>query len=118
MDKSGGNSWESVSNGLVVGNADEERLGSLRTISYDPIDETEISGPFTRRPLSGISIRNDTPAYVQVLGPNGSPRRVFNDLGSVMSNPGLKDEFEADGQPHSKYWTDWILTTVQESRQE
>lgn len=74
-----------------------------------------------RRPLNGIVIKPNTNAYVQVVDvATGRPTYVFNEVGSLTrSNAAEVDTKKAaKRQPQHRYWTDWLLQSVHESRQE
>ena len=71
-----------------------------------------------RRPLSGLSLKEHTTAFVTVLRADGQVLTVFNDLGATQSPTGPLKANEDPSAPRSRFWTDWSLISVQESRQE
>ncbi len=90
-----------------------------------------------RRPISGISVKPDTPAYVQILDSAGNPFRIFNNLPSgaptVTSSQSLVESIGATvipsnaqpptpntpiNGPNATIWTDWLLQSVDEERVE
>ena len=76
-----------------------------------------------RRPLSGLHIKPNTHAYVQVLSvKDGSIQKVFNDIGASFQDGDAGNsatmldsgKTNLDG-PISQQWTDWLLQNVSES---
>lgn len=118
--------------------ANTEKLSNmvpkLSAAAYDPASHTsntavitfEPSGPGivngVRRPLSGISIKPNTSAFVQVINSRGDVLSVFNELGGTRP-PVSRDSTgkvltkENEG-PLDKFWTDWLLQSVTEVREE
>ena len=74
-----------------------------------------------RRPLAGVSIKPDTHAYCTVVREDGETVNVFNDLGAT-SDPltAGKDSLSDEdfGNPQSRFWTDFLLQSVTEQRNE
>jgi len=99
-------------------NAEE---GNTATLAFTPAGTSPTGN--VRRPLNGISVKPNTYAYITVVQSDGTFLKVFNDLGSTVPPPSdpvtlLKREAEDTSKPKSRYWTDWFLTNVSETRQE
>lgn len=100
-------------------------LSDYTTISYDTHHGEIYNEKFVRRPISGIAIKPNTHAYFQVVRSDSSVVKVFNEIGAVgprpksvrkgpKGNPVVVDQDKAQ----DKYWTDWFLQSVRETRQE
>ena len=87
------------------------------TIVFDAHKGEMQTQRYVRRPLSGIALKPNTHAYLQVVKSDGSVMKVFNEIGSV--NPRNAPEKPGDeNKPLNEYWTDFFLQSVSESRQE
>jgi len=118
---------------------DPEKLKSLDSLVDKDVLRSvrEVS-----RPLMGITAKPNTHAFLQVIGADGKPIKVLNQIGTVggtlndlSGSPTVLDEAvkkvggvdprsgwlskeDKGREPTSYAWTDWILLSVQEERAE
>jgi hypothetical protein len=71
------------------------------------------------RPLSGIQIKPNTHATVEIKTAAGDTLKVLNRLGrETEDGQPLANATKASGEPNSDVWTDWLLQGVHEERAE
>lgn len=71
------------------------------------------------RPLSGIQIKPNTHATVEIKTADGKTVKVFNRLGrETEDGQNIPYASEASGSPAADAWTDWLLQGVHEERAE
>jgi hypothetical protein len=102
-----------------------EKVADYIPSATDSLDEREQKSnkPFANavlatqrvgRPLQGISVKPNTAAFAQVIGKDGEPRALLNQLGGRIDNGKVLDHSSTE----ERVWTDWFLQTVREERSE
>ena len=74
-----------------------------------------------RRPFAGLSIKPNTHAYCTVVREDGTTLNVFNNLGATTDPEMAGKASQSDetfGNPQSRFWTDFLLQSVDEQRSE
>jgi len=64
------------------------------------------------RPINGITVKPNTPAYIQVVTSNGDIVDVFDEISVATPDGGIKKT------PQRAAWTSWFLQSVREDRVE
>ena len=82
------------------------------------VHENQDNNKFVRRPLSGMAVKPNTHAFIQVVDSQGQPVRVFNQIGSLGNIKSPPPDDASANQPLDEYWTDWLLQSVSEQRME
>lgn len=96
-------------------NVDEENNPGT-VIFTSTVAENQDNNKFVRRPLSGMAVKPNTHAFVQVVDRRGQPVKIFNQIGS-LGNPKQPPPSDANAnEPLDDYWTDWLLQSVSEQR--
>ena len=80
--------------------------------------EGAFRGPLIRRPYEGIALKERTPAHVTVVKADGDFVLLNNSLGDTQESAGYLTDPSVRHGGRERYWTDFTLLQVQESREE
>jgi len=98
----------------------DQTVGPGTIVFETSIPESQDLQRQVRRPLSGIAVKPNTHAFIQVVDSKGNAVKVFNQLGSTHASISPKKAVNPKdySSPQDDYWTDWLLQSVVEQRAE